>query len=81
MAEYNDGFKAGQIDARQEDHDRRLASIEAKVDAQGKKIDSLLESMAVARGGYRVLLSVGVISAGATGIITELVHWISRVSK
>lgn len=77
-AEFDDGYEAGKLGARQEDHDRRLASIEAKVDDQGRKIDSLLESMAIARGGYRALLGVGMISATVAGGATELVRWISH---
>ncbi len=78
MAEFDDGYQAGQLGARQQEHDRRLASIEAKMDEQGRKIDSLLESMAVAKGGYRALVSVGIISASVAGGVTELLHWIRK---
>ncbi len=78
MADYEDGFAAGKLGARQEDHDRRLASMEAKLDAQGEKIDKLVESMAIARGGYRALLGVGMISASVAAGATEIVRWLSH---
>ena len=78
MAEFDDGYQAGQLGARQQEHDRRLASIEAKMDEQGRKIDKLVESMAIARGGYRALLGVGMISASVAAGATEIVRWLSH---
>lgn len=76
--DYEDGVKAGKLDARQDDHARRLDAIEKALSDQNVKIDKLLESMAVARGGYRALVSVGLISASVAGGVTELIRWISH---
>ena len=77
LAAYEDGVRAGTLNTRQEEHDRRLKSIETKMDEQGVKLDKLVESMTLARGGYRALVSVGLIAATVSGAVTGIVHWIS----
>ncbi len=58
----------GSLEARQDASDARLARIEAKV-------DQLVEYMASAKGGWRLLAAVGGIAASLAAGIAELLHW------
>lgn len=57
----------GRMEARQDATDDRLARIEAK-------LDEMLERTSVARGGIRMLISVGTIGAAFGSAVAEIVH-------
>ena len=57
----------GRLEARQDSADERLERIEAKV-------DQLVEYMASAKGGWRLLAAVGGIAASLAAGIAEIVH-------
>lgn len=59
----------GHIEARQDSMDERLVRME-------KKLDSLMESMSTARGGLRVLIAVGSITAAISAAVVEILHYI-----
>ena len=58
----------GRLEARADSTDERLTSIEAK-------LDTLLERTNVARGGLRMLISIGGIGSGIGAAMAEFIHW------
>lgn len=58
----------GALEARQDASDARLERIEAKV-------DKLVEYMAGAKGGWKLLVAVGGVAASGAAAIAELLHW------
>ena len=64
----------GRLEARQDSQDDRLERIEAKV-------DKLVEYMSSAKGGWKLLLSVGSIAATLAAGVAELLHWLHGGSQ
>jgi hypothetical protein len=62
----------GRLVARQDFQDERLARIESKV-------DQLVEYMASAQGGWRLLLAVGGIAASFAAGSAEFVHCVTKL--
>lgn len=53
----------------------RLTGTEERLERIEKKVDTLIEFMAVAKGGAGMLYKVGTISAASGAIVAQLVHW------
>lgn len=64
----------GALEARQNASDARLERIEAKV-------DKLVEYMAGAKGGWRLIFAVGGLAASLAAAIAEVLHWLHGGSQ
>ena len=64
----------GALEARQDASDARLERIEHKV-------DKLVEYMASAKGGWRLLVAVAGITASMAAGVAELLHWLHGGSQ
>ena len=61
----------GNLEARQDAADARLERIESKV-------DKLVDYMAGAKGGWRLLVAVGSAAATLAAGIAEALHWLHK---
>lgn len=53
----------------------RLEATEERLERIEKKVDTLIEFMATAKGGAGMLYKVGTISAACGAIVGQLIHW------
>lgn len=64
----------GRLEARQDSTDERLERIESK-------LDQLVEYMASAKGGWRLIFAVGGLAASLAASIAEVLHWLHGGSR
>jgi len=56
----------GRLEGRMDNVEERLRSLE-------KKVDALLQAVNSARGGWKLLLSIGSVSAGIGALLSHLI--------
>lgn len=52
----------------------RMDGVEQRLERMEEKMDELLSTVHAARGGWRLLIALGTISAAIGGVITHFLH-------
>jgi len=71
------GYMKGTVDAM----DTRLTKVEAKVDAIDSKVDTILNNMSEAKGGWKAVSLVASTSVIAGGAAAKLLHFLGMLGR
>jgi hypothetical protein len=77
----DEDYERGRTDERLDVNDERHKENLRRFDAIEDKLTELAQSMAVARGGLRLLLAVGTLAAGLGAFAHEILKWFSEHLK
>lgn len=65
----NTSYALGGLEARME-------SVKEKIERIEKKLDELVEIVAASKGSIRTLIALGSVVAGASAVVTTVIHWL-----
>lgn len=77
----DEDYERGRTDERLDINDQRHQENLARFNDIEKKLNELMQTMAVAKGGVRILFAVGTLSATVGALTHSIVGWIHEHLK
>ncbi len=71
----SDQFKMGEMSARLDVGDQRHKENRERLEAIEKTLKELVDAISMTKGGFRVLLAVGGVSASIGAAVASIFHW------